>query len=142
MSLCSSRLKGTQARVFSLHPGCIETNLGRHIQGWGLRCFFAVAKWLPKPLASKTIPQVDGLVGSRGGGLPFLYFLVCSGLMAGSRVKGFFTEPQAGRGVMHTSGRLGYACPSVFVQGAATQVFAATAPELNAFNGEYLDDCR
>jgi NAD(P)-dependent dehydrogenase (short-subunit alcohol dehydrogenase family) len=77
-------LEGTNVKVFSLHPGNIWTGLQKHQDGFGLRLFFGLASFLPKPLASKTIPQ-----------------------------------------------------------GAATQVYAATAPELaNVPSGEYLDDCK
>ena len=77
-------LEGTKVKVFSLHPGNIWTGLQKHQDGFGLRLFFALSSILPKPLASKTIPQ-----------------------------------------------------------GAATQLYAATAPELeNVPSGEYLDDCK
>ena len=43
-----------------MHPGVIQTNLGRHMSGpvqWGIRAFTTVTRWIPA-LRMKTIPQV------------------------------------------------------------------------------------
>ena len=54
------RLQGTQAEAFSAHPGVIQTNLGRHMNGpahWGMKIFMAAARWMPA-MRAKSIPQV------------------------------------------------------------------------------------
>lgn len=54
------RLQGTQVEAFSAHPGVIQTNLGRHMNGpahWGMKIFMAAARWMPA-MRAKSIPQV------------------------------------------------------------------------------------
>lgn len=54
------RLQGTQVEAFSAHPGVIQTNLGRHMNGpahWGMKIFMAAARWVPA-MRAKNIPQV------------------------------------------------------------------------------------
>lgn len=53
------RLQGTQVEAFSAHPGVIQTNLGRHMNGpahWGMKIFMAAARWVPA-MRAKNIPQ-------------------------------------------------------------------------------------
>jgi hypothetical protein len=54
------RLQGSQVEAFSAHPGVIQTNLGRHMNGpahWGMRIFMTAARWVPA-MRAKSIPQV------------------------------------------------------------------------------------
>lgn len=60
------RLQGTQVEAFSAHPGVIQTNLGRHMNGpahWGMRIFMAAARWMPA-MRAKSIPQVTACLHS------------------------------------------------------------------------------